>query len=855
MAAASGDLAGSVRRPSLYAELFLDASVNRPEMAIFALNASGTELLGAETELVSANLAPIHAALGITAADLDALLPGLPNDALNLANLTRLARPVLLAKALHLKITDYLALRALSGIEPIGHPADTAATLRFADVAAWLRQAGYGLPVLDYLLRHRFAANAAFVPAEADIGSFLATLRTALRAINAEFALAPPDVDPSDPGFVADPDGSRTVKHLAALLPADAVDQAMALIRQDTVHAPADPEAFIETSLGAFLDPAEAAERLLGEGALTTFAARDNYVLGALLAHLGASARTAQVVTAFAEALQVDAPVAAELLGDLVHSPADASRLIQDDFTDAGFVGPPDEPTPPVAVDRATFPLQFASYERMAKLVQFARLLGLGDSHLRFVLQRGPGLGWVDLTDLPLSVVDDAEAGFAAFQRTASALAAGTRLPGGLADFFGLLETLDTPGMDLAHYLDEVSLRTGWNRDDVEFLVGPQVLAIAFPDGFRDGRFLADMEPCMAQLKRLGVAASTAQAWASLSATPDDARTVIQGARARYPDKNAWLKVARPLRDGLRERQRAALVDFLVHREGLQTPSDLYGHFLVDVEMSPCMLTSRMVLATGSVQLFVQRCLLGLESAVPSSAIDIDLWHWMKNYRVWEANRKIFLYPENWIQPELRDDKTPLFKALEQGLLSDELNGATVEREYLRYLKSLDEIANLEIAGVYQDSPTATQKVLHVFGRSHNPPYNYHYRRWDGSSWTCWEPVDIGIEGDHLVPAVWNDRLFLLWPMLIDATAEAGDRAGGRLPGTAQKKYQRARLAWSEYRDGVWSPKSVSAAEVAVGFEESPPSIWNPQVYEPAELAFWTKSLEPRRADLHLCRT
>ena len=254
------------------------------------------------------------------------------------------------------------------------------------------------------------------------------------------------------------------------------------------------------------------------------------------------------------------------------------------------------------------------------------------------------------------------------------------------------------------------------------------------------------------------------------------------------------------------------------------------------------MLTSRMVLATGSVQLFVQRCLLGLESAVPSSAIDIDLWHWMKNYRVWEANRKIFLYPENWIQPELRDDKTPLFKALEQGLLSDELNGATVEREYLRYLKSLDEIANLEIAGVYQDSPTATQKVLHVFGRSHNAPRNYHYRRWDGSSWTCWEPLDIGIEGDHLVPAVWNDRLFLLWPMLIDATVEVDIVLEDGSPGKTQMKYQLARLPWSEYRDGVWSPKSVSAAEV----DRSADLLSsNPQVYDPAELAFWTKSLGP----------
>jgi len=29
-------------------------------------------------------------------------------------------------------------------------------------------------------------------------------------------------------------------------------------------------------------------------------------------------------------------------------------------------------------------------------------------------------------------------------------------------------------------------------------------------------------------------------------------------------------------------------------------------------------------------------------------------WEWLKRYRVWDANRKIFLYPENWIEPDLR---------------------------------------------------------------------------------------------------------------------------------------------------------------------------------------------------------
>ena len=29
-------------------------------------------------------------------------------------------------------------------------------------------------------------------------------------------------------------------------------------------------------------------------------------------------------------------------------------------------------------------------------------------------------------------------------------------------------------------------------------------------------------------------------------------------------------------------------------------------------------------------------------------------WQWLKRYRVWDANRKIFAYPENWIEPEQR---------------------------------------------------------------------------------------------------------------------------------------------------------------------------------------------------------
>jgi hypothetical protein len=34
--------------------------------------------------------------------------------------------------------------------------------------------------------------------------------------------------------------------------------------------------------------------------------------------------------------------------------------------------------------------------------------------------------------------------------------------------------------------------------------------------------------------------------------------------------------------------------------------------------------------------------------------VALTSWDWRKNYRVWEANRKVFVHPENWLEPDLR---------------------------------------------------------------------------------------------------------------------------------------------------------------------------------------------------------
>ena len=348
--------------------------------------------------------------------------------------------------------------------------------------------------------------------------AFSSTLRTALRAIDAEFALAPPRrgsraTRASSPI----PTARARCRHLAALLPADAVDRAMALIRQDTAHAPADPEAFIEDLAGG-IPRSGRSGRAAGDEGAHDLRGRDNYVLGgSARAPRCVRAHGARSSTAFAEALQSRCTaVAAALLRELVRSPADASaadsgrsdrRRLRRPARRAGTSGRRSTARPSRCSLRAMNGCTSSS--------RFARSPG----PRRFTPSFGfcsaaPGsAGWT-LTDLPLAVVDDARpasprsnghgerarCGRAASRRTrriSSACWAARRRPAWTS------RATSTRS----------SLRTGWNRDDVEFLAGPQVLGLAFPDGFRDGRFLADMEPGMAQLRRLGIAASTAQMW------------------------------------------------------------------------------------------------------------------------------------------------------------------------------------------------------------------------------------------------------------------------------------------------------------------------------------------------------
>ncbi|MEM9696611.1 MAG: neuraminidase-like domain-containing protein, partial [Myxococcota bacterium] len=186
-----------------------------------------------------------------------------------------------------------------------------------------------------------------------------------------------------------------------------------------------------------------------------------------------------------------------------------------------------------------------------------------------------------------------------------------------------------------------------------------------------------------------------------------------------------------------------------------------------------------------------------------------------KRYRVWEAGRKIFLFPENWLEPEFRDDKTHLFDELEGQLFQDDVSEDSVDSAFRRYLSGLDELARLDIVAMHaEEALDPADNRLHVFGRTHGEPHRTFYRRYAHGMWTPWEPVTVDPEGDHLAPVVWRGRLVLFWVTFREQaiqdnrtrTAEAGMRI------KPPDIYIMARLHWSEYDKGAWSAPRSSAA-------------------------------------------
>ena len=495
--------------------------------------------------------------------------------------------------------------------------------------------------------------------------------------------------------------------------------------------------------------------------------------------------------------------------------------------------------TPPVlpVVTAAAFPDQYNAIRLLHKLFPLINSFKLANENVAWHLQNNAPLGWFELDSIPYQsgqnpVAYSTYAGFAEMLSVAKQL---TPVPNP-ADAENPLTFNDAAEMLLpaspitrAEWIDTFSLLTGYVKEDVD-AIDAHLFPVFSLNNYRNAETWKAIETCAEHLRKLSSTVTQVKEFIKPVLTAADTDSLRMALKARY-DEDVWLDTLKQITDAIRPQKRDALVAYLLATNPeMKDENDLYDYFLVDVEMESCMPSSRIVQAHGTVQLFVQRCLMGLE---PKAAADLNndknwsQWKWMKNYRVWEANRKVFLYPENWIEAELRDDKSFLFSELENELLQNELNEFTAEDALIRYLEKLDNIAFLEVVATWYQSDIRT---MHVFARTKGgDPAIYYYRRFEQERyWTPWEKVELDISGDQLLAFVRNNRLCLAWLIFTeepdpDPTSTIPDIDNpGSQPVDKPFRKLNIQLAVSEFANKKWQPKKVSKEGVRTPSDFTP---------------------------------
>lgn len=412
-------------------------------------------------------------------------------------------------------------------------------------------------------------------------------------------------------------------------------------------------------------------------------------------------------------------------------------------------------------------------------------------------------------------------------------------LPSGNTTLFGVFAAASQSGKSSPPVsqavVSTVLETTNWNATDFNSLIGPSGFGLADVN-LKNERWLVQIAACLAWVNRLGISALQLLNWANNSPDVTQAQNIINTVKAKYSD-SVWVTIGKPLNDKIREHSKDALIAYILNMApivqlGFTDADDLYDYVLIDVQMCTCMITSRIVQATAAVQQFVQRCLLNLENGnsnlslnVSPSAIDATEWeNWRKNYRVWQAAVEVFLYPENWVDPTLRDNRTPFFLDLQNQLMQSSITQDNAQAAYLAYLEDLRQVARLEMMGTYnQVDPTSGINVTHVFGRTYSSPHVYFYRSLDNNLgvWSPWQKMDVDISGDQLIPVVWNNRLYVFWPNYKEITdpsdtsaaAPSINTSGGVTTigaATPATKTLHVTMSWSEYRQGAWTKKQTT---------------------------------------------
>jgi hypothetical protein len=526
------------------------------------------------------------------------------------------------------------------------------------------------------------------------------------------------------------------------------------------------------------------------------------------------------VIAAVAGELGFANDVSAYLLQQLI-VPGTATSLLAS-LTDASLTSPPGGPYPDI--DRANYHDQFLAAQLLGKVRILVGGLHLVAADLSWLVDNAGVYGGLNFASLP---VDTSQLPIGASPFLATILLVKLARLFTAAPPASQVQTLyDVIGginagtiVNVASAQADLATITGWTVADIASFAS--ALGIGFPQDYTKPATHDAMRTLEAMIGAMAGKAQGSQlvSWGQVPPSEAAAETMASSAlsvlKARYSSAD-WLTLAPPIVDPIRDRRSAALQSYLIAQRDTAgnliygDVNGLFDHFLIDVQMSSCEVTTRVVQAYIAVQIFVERCRMNLEAPV----VQIDpmdeawgWWSWMKRFRIWQAAREVFLYPENWLIESQRPNRTEVFQKLEHGVQQNDQTADYLETVVLDYLTGLEDIAHPLVTGTCEDPATG---AIHVVARRPADPPRFCFRSLVDGAWSGWQDIPFTIRAHQVVPSVFRGRLCLFWVEVKVASEPHQNLPAAQPspdpPSQEVAKYVALSVQFSVFSNGKWSP-------------------------------------------------
>ncbi|HKV94827.1 MAG TPA: neuraminidase-like domain-containing protein [Candidatus Angelobacter sp.] len=483
-------------------------------------------------------------------------------------------------------------------------------------------------------------------------------------------------------------------------------------------------------------------------------------------------------------------------------------------------------------ITSANFPNQFLAIQLFDKAAVMVRGLRLVATDLTWLLGNAGIYGGLDFTQLPV-VSGQAPLGLPPVLTTFLLVKLARKFNAAppqsavqtLYDVIGGVSsaTLGTAAAAQA----ALATISGWPLEDIAAFAG--ALQLVFPANYTQPAAYDALRALESMAQAAGASGAQIVNWGTVPLDEASAESISSGAlgvlKSQQASNDAWLTLASQLMNPIRERRSSALQAYLIGQRDMfgnliyGDVNGLFNYFLIDIQMTSCQVTSRVVQAYIAVQIFVERCLMNLEA--PAVVVNLNAddtwnqWDWIKRYRIWEANREVFLYPENWLIESQRPNRTEIYKKLEQEVRQGQSTRDYLETVVLNYIDRLDGLAHLLVTGTCEDPSTGD---IHVVARTLADPPLFYLRSYTNGAWTGWTQIPLDIKAHQVIPALYLGRLCLFWPELkvINEPKQQlpTTQASTSPPPQDVERYVSLAVFFSIFRNGSWAPAQASKGKL-----------------------------------------